>query len=457
MAVNTEVKTVASLGFLYAIRMLGLFMVLPVMTVYGANYSGASAASLGLALGIYGLSQSLLQIPLGLCSDFIGRKPVIVGGLLIFALGSVVAALADSVTGLIIGRALQGAGAIASTTMALVADLTSEQNRSKAMAAIGASIGFSFMLAMVLGPAISGAWGLSGIFVVTALLALLGCLIVLFVVPTPKRIDASARRESGAVPALLWSTLRRLDLARLNFGIFVLHASLTALFVVVPGMLLARMQLPASAHWKIYLPLLLIAFLMAVPLMMMAERRQRSKEAFVLAVAALALALLFTALSPASAVYLLSGLFVFFIGFNLLEAQLPSMVSKTAPAGGKGTAMGIYSSAQFIGAFVGGSLGGWIAERWGLDALLLSLVVLTAAWFCVALSMPRLRNLSSLCLPARDSVAQLDLCAREGIEDAIYVREDQLLYLKVDRKRLDLDALHELLEAHRVDANSAQV
>ncbi|WP_275655670.1 MFS transporter [Agaribacterium haliotis] len=429
------------------VRMLGLFMVLPVMFIYGQDYCGASATTLGLALGIYGLSQALLQIPLGLLSDLIGRKLVIVLGLLVFIIGSIVAACAESVWGLILGRALQGCGAIASTVMALLADLTTDKNRSKAMAAIGASIGFSFVLAMVLGPVLAAKGGLSTIFVVTAGLGSVALILALCLVPQVKQLN-SPRRDSMAVPALFLSSFLNPALARLNVGIFVLHAVMTAVFVVVPSLLVSSLGLPAKEHWQLYLPLMLVAFVLAVALMMRAEKAGRAKFAFIGAVACLALSLFAFAFGYASTVFVLLSLSVFFVAFNLLEAMLPSLVSKMCPAGGRGTAMGIYSSSQFLGAFCGGVAGGYLFDSGAEVAVFVVAGLCVVLWLLLALPMKAPEAAHSLSYAVSNSIVDVDLLALDGVSDVIYVEDEAQLYLKVDKSRLDMSLLEQHLAAH---------
>ena len=442
---KSELRTVTSLALLYAIRMLGLFMVLPVLSVAGLSYEAATAATLGLALGIYGLTQACFQIPLGLLSDFIGRKPVILIGLALFAVGSLVAAFSTSVYGLIIGRALQGSGAIASTIMALVADLTSEESRTKAMAAIGASIGLSFTLSLILGPALSSWIGLDGLFIIAFVFSLLGVALLLFAVPSPASLGRT-HRDSGAIPALLAKTFVKPDLARLNIGIFVLHAVLTAMFVAVPSLLVERVGLDVEQHWKIYCPVLLLSFIGMVPLMIMAEKKGKAKEAFISAILLLSIA--FFAFANVGATSFILVLFLFFVAFNLLEAMLPSMVSKLAPAGSKGTAMGLYSTWQFMGAFVGGALGGLLVSRFGHALLFYICSAACVFWAVVAMFMVRPKQLSSMCFKVGPLVNELDITSFKGVEDAVYVADDGLLYLKVDKKQLDLVGLRAAVDKY---------
>ena len=375
----TERRALAGLASLYVFRMLGLFMVLPVLSLYGTDYQGSTPALLGLALGAYGLSQALLQIPLGVLSDRWGRKPVIYLGLAVFALGSMVAALTDSVFGLIAGRILQGAGAIAAATMALAADLTRDENRGKAMAVIGASIGVAFVLAVVLGPLIASFGGLSAIFWLTALLALLGMLLVWRLVPTPQ---ASARRapRKGDFSRLLAQG----DVWRLVCGVFFLHLLLTMLFVPLPILLVDQLQLPSEQHWKLYGPLMLGAFVLMLPLMRLAEKRSKVPAAMRLAL----LGLVFggVALMPeVHGGWIILCLGLFFLAFNLLEALLPAQLTRIAPAECRGAATGLYATMQFLGAFVGGSLSGVVFGQGGAGAvatLALGVLVLwSLAWW----------------------------------------------------------------------------
>jgi MFS family permease len=378
-----ERRTVGSLALLYSFRMLGLFMVLPLLALYAADMPGATPLLIGLALGIYGLTQALLQIPFGWLSDQVGRKPVIIGGLLLFALGSVVAAMADSVTGIVIGRALQGAGAIASTVMALVADLTSEEQRTKAMAMVGMSIGLSFAVALILGPAVASSGGLSAVFWFTAALAVAGIVIVALLVPTPPAVGLE-HADVGTRPDLVARSMRDPGLLRLNFGVFALHFILMASFLVVPGFLEQTAELHRDHHWWVYLPALLLSIAGMVPMMILAERGGRSRETFLLGIALVVVAIAMLGFSPTVFMFYF-GLWLFFVGFNYLEATLPSLVSKTVFAGGKGTAMGVFSTCQFLGAFAGGAVGGWVLQQAGVSGLIATCLALGALWWLVAL------------------------------------------------------------------------
>ncbi|MFL0809912.1 MAG: MFS transporter [Agarilytica sp.] len=422
--------------------MLGLFMVLPVLMLYGSDYAGASPMLLGLALGIYGFTQACFQIPLGLLSDLIGRKPVIIAGLVLFALGSVVAAMAESVEALILGRALQGSGAIASAIMAMVADLTSEENRTKAMAAIGASIGLSFSVAMILGPALAAAWGLGGVFVLSAVLSGIGIAIVLFIVPTPQ--NKNAHRDVATTPALFLRTARNIELLRLDWGIFALHAILMACFVSVPELLETTLGLAREKHWMFYLPVLFLAFLGMLPLMIFAEKRRQIKPVFLLAISLIGLSSALLFLYYQNAYVFVTLMLVFFLAFNLLESMLPSLVSKIAPAGTKGTAMGIYSTSQFLGAFIGGLAGGWVAQYNSSADVFMLVVGLALVWVAIAFGMTPPQHLSRVCLAFQQEGDFSGAGDIDGVEELFFSEEESLLYMKIDKRCLDLEGFEAL-------------
>jgi predicted MFS family arabinose efflux permease len=380
-----ELRAAASLAAVFSVRMLGLFMVYPVFAAFARHLAGATPYRIGVALGIYGLSQGLLQIPFGVLSDRIGRKVMIVLGLIVFAAGSAVAASASTIDGMIVGRLLQGAGAIGSVVLALVADLTAEKSRTKAMALVGMTIGFSFLVAIVTGPAVAGWVGVGGIFWLMAALAPVGIAITLFAVPAPP--PPHVQPDSETVPALIRASLRNPQLLRLNFGIFALHAMLTASFLVVPALLRDTLGVSSRDQWLVYLPVLLVSVAVMVPAIITAERQHRVKGALVIAVAAMAMSQLMLAVGGADAYVLLAGLVLFFSGFNIMEASLPSLVTKTAPAGATGTATGIYSSSQFLGIFAGGVVGGWVHQAAGTAAVFLFAAAVAIAWLLVAATM----------------------------------------------------------------------
>jgi MFS family permease len=325
-----EFRAAGSLAAVFSVRLLGLFMIYPVFAAYAQDLKGATPYLIGEALGIYGLSQGLLQIPFGLLSDRLGRKAMIVFGLILFGVGSAVAAVSSSIGGVIIGRALQGAGAVGSVILALVADLTTEENRTKAMAVIGITIGASFMVALVAGPIVANFVGVSGIFWLMVGLALLGIAITQFVVPNPRQVRV--HRDAEAVPALIGAVLRDKQLLRLDFGIFALHAMLTASFLVVPSLLRDTLDMPVQNQWIVYLPVLLLSIAVMVPAIIVAEKHRRMKGVFVSAVAALVVSQMMLYVGAGNLFVVLAALVVFFSAFNVKEASLPSLITKAAPA-----------------------------------------------------------------------------------------------------------------------------
>jgi predicted MFS family arabinose efflux permease len=376
-----ERRAVGALALLYSFRMLGLFMVLPLLALYAADIPGATPLMIGLALGAYGLTQALLQIPLSWLSDRVGRKPVIVAGLLLFAVGSLVAAMADSLPGIVFGRFLQGAGAIAGTVMALAADLTSEEQRTKGMAVIGASIGVSFALALVLGPMLASAGGLSAVFAVTAVLAISGIFVVWLIVPAPGQ---SQSQQQGVQRGQLLRALTDPAVVPAYVGVFSLHYILMASFLVVPGVFESVLALPREDHWQVYLPILALSVAGMLPLMRLAERNGYLRETLLGTIILVFVAVSGLVLLRAPMAYYIA-LLGFFIGFNYLEATLPSLVSKAAPATMKGTAMGVFSTCQFLGAFAGGIAGGWTLEVWGLTGLAVACLIPGIFWLLLAL------------------------------------------------------------------------
>lgn len=399
----------------------------------------------GLALGIYGLTQSLLQIPYGMLSDRFGRKPMIAIGLLIFAAGSLLAADADSIYEVIAGRALQGSGAIAAVLMALAADLSREEHRLKMMGFIGVSIGFAFAIAMVSGPILSQLVGLSGIFITTAILALCALVILFVWVPNPKQ--SIFHRDTQTNPTQFGKVLKDTQLLRLDFGILILHMVLMATYVAFPLMLLNQAGLPAADHWKLYLPVFLISVLLMVPFIIYAEKKRRIKQVFVGAIGVLAVAELNLAFGDTSVLHLAVTMTIFFTAFNLLEASLPSLISKISPADRKGTAMGVYSSSQFMGAFIGGWAGGICYDFAGAQAVYLLSSFALLIWLLLAYSMKNPRYVSTYLLkigkiaPAEINQMVSTLVSVQGVAEAVIEADEGIAYLKVELHALDKNTL----------------
>ncbi len=442
----TERRAAISLAGIFSTRMLGLFMILPVFALYSEELSGATPFLIGLAIGIYGLTQGIFQIPFGMLSDRIGRKPVIYMGLTIFVIGSVVAAMSDSIVGVIIGRALQGGGAIAAAVMALAADLTREEHRLKAMALIGISMGISFSIAMVIGPIIDGLFGVSGIFWITAGLAIVSMLILAFVVPNP--VESRFHRDAEPVPSQFKNVLADRELLRLDYGIFALHMILMASFVAVPLALAEKSGLPSESHWIVYLIVMVVAFIGMVPFIIIAEKKRRMKQVFTGAIVVLMVSLWGLALFEYSLYGMVISLLLFFLAFNLLEASLPSLVAKIAPPDKKGTAMGVYTSSQFLGAFVGGVSGGWLYQHVGSESVFYFCAIAAAVWIMLAGTMKNPRYLASYMInvgevsetKARDLVTQMK--ATNGVAEVVVIREDGVAYLKIDSQVVDMDELN---------------
>jgi MFS family permease len=434
-----EFRAAGSLAAVFSVRLLGLFMIYPVFAAYARGLTGATPYLIGEALGIYGLTQGLLQIPFGLLSDRVGRKVMIVLGLILFAAGSAVAAMSHSIGGVIIGRALQGSGAVGSVILALVADLTTEDNRTKAMAMVGITIGASFMVALVAGPIVATFIGVAGIFWLMVGLAAVGIAITQFVVPSPRRVRV--HRDAETVPGLIGSVLRNGELLRLDFGIFALHAMLTASFLVVPGLLRASLHVTEHNQWIVWLPVLAVSVVVMVPAIIVAEKHRRMKGVFVAAVAALAASQAMLYLGAGNLIVLLAALVIFFSAFNVMEASLPSLITKAAPPDAKGTATGLYSSAQFLGIFVGGVAGGFVHQHGGSAAVFASTAVLAIIWLIAATTMAQPSYLTTRLVPIGDGHDAEGLAARlrqvAGVAEAVVIAEEKLAYLKVDSKRFD--------------------
>ncbi|WP_430881926.1 MFS transporter [Granulosicoccus sp. 3-233] len=437
-----ERRATWSLSLIYMVRMIGLFIVLPVFSLFGDHYSGSTPLLIGLAIGIYGLLQACLQIPFGMLSDRIGRKKVITLGLLLLAAGSIVAATSDSIHGVIVGRALQGAGAIAAALMALAADLTRDEQRTKVMASMGASIGFAFILALILGPVLIGWFSLDGLFWLTAASAVLAIIILHTLVPTPERCQYSA--DTGANLATMKRLLGHRQLLRLDMSIFMLHLIITAVFFAVP-LGLRDAGIASEKQWLVYLPAVLVAFGVMIPLIIWGERKAM-RAVLLLCVAGLTLTQMLFA-GPqllgfdAGAVWLFIGITTFFCFMNTLEALLPSLVSRLAPAAAKGSAMGIYSTSQFLGAFAGGAGAGWLYGLVGQSGLFAVVALLCLVWGLVlrGFQPPRKMTTHRRALSteerSRGKGLMVELESIPGVEEVVIAVDEGVAYLKVDKTR----------------------
>ncbi len=406
-------------------------MVMPVIAISAKNYPDYSAFLVGLAIGGYGLTQALLQIPMGVLSDKIGRKPVIAGGLVIFAIGSIVAATADSLAWVVVGRLLQGGGAIAGAIMALAGDLSRESQRPKVMAIIGVSIGFSFYLALLLGPIIAGNFGLSGIFLMTGILACLCILLVLFVVPNAQKI--APKGDTLPVIEDLKSLFLHPQLIRLNISVLLLHMLITLLFVQIP-VFLVDLNWPLSTHWKAYSLVLVVSVLGLIGLIALATKRKQAVMQFSVAGLAVVFALLI--FGQHSIIYLMILVSLFFTCFNYLEANFPAMVSNIAPAGKKGSAMGVYASFQFFGAFIGGVLSGSIGELLGIKWVFVLASILCCIWLLLIRGLRATNRLKRYTLKTNRQTSDLtiqQLSKLEGVVDITLAPDEQVMYLKAEQ------------------------
>ena len=446
-----ELRATFSLALVFALRMFGMFSILPVLSIYAQQLpGGASPFLVGVALGIDGLAQAILQIPFGLLSDRFGRKPVIYIGLGLFAVGSFIAAGASDIYFIILGRLVQGTGAVAAAVIALTADLTREEHRAKAMAVIGMSIGVTFGASMVIGPALAHWIGVAGIFAMTGIFAVGAMTVIRFVVPDPQASRVHADAET--IPGQIMTVLTHPELQRLDFGIFSLHAAMRGLFVVVPLALVNIGNLPVSEHWKVYLPVMGISFLAVIPAIILAETRNKMKPVFCGAVGLLFVSTLTMAVFMQNFIGIVVALFLFFLAFNLLEATLPSLVSKVAPAGSKGTAIGVYNSFQFLGLFLGGALGGFMAQHVGSASVFAFTAGICIFWLMLALSMqpPQAVRTRMYHVPEISDAQARTLSDRlvklDGVVEAVVNAAEGVAYLKVRMGDWDEQRARELIE-----------
>lgn len=446
----TEKRATSGLAAIFGLRMLGMFLILPVFALYAAHLPGGQNYTLvGLTLGMYGLTQALLMIPFGMASDRIGRKRVIIFGLIVFALGSFMAALASDIYWTIAGRALQGAGAISAVVTAMLADLTREEQRTKAMATIGSTIGIAFAISLIAGPALGHLIGVPGIFAMTGVLALAAIAVVLYWIPNPS--DTHYHADASANPARLKDVLRNPQLLRLDFGIFALHAAQMAMFVVVPVALL-NSGLALDRHWAVYLSVLVGSFALMVPAIIYGEKRGKMKPVFITAVALMLASQVGLAFGIDHLWGIIAALFFYFVAFNLLEASLPSLVSKLAPVSAKGTAMGVYNTAQALGLFVGGVAGGWLAQHYGFAAVFIFCGVLMSAWLLASLSMktpPAIKTRMFNVGVMNSEQAELlsgKLARVQGVVEAAVLADEGVAMLKIQRTGWDESAARAILQ-----------
>lgn len=449
----TPLERRASMGLagIFGLRMLGMFLILPVFAIYARTLPGGDNHILiGLALGIYGLTQAILQLPFGMASDRFGRKPVIYFGLALFAIGSFVAFSAHDIYWIIAGRSIQGAGAISAAITALLADLTREEHRTKAMAMIGTTIGMTFAVSMAVSPLVYQAIGVPGMFALTGILSIAAIFVVAKMIPDPK--TSLFHSDTEVSKAKLSGVLRNPQLLRLNFGIFSLHAAQMAMFVIIPAAIIASGNLPESQHWKIYLPVMVIAFVLMVPLIIYGEKKGKLKNVFVAAIALLLISQLLFAVLIASFWGTVATLLLFFTAFNILEASLPSLVSKIAPVSAKGTAMGVYNTSQSLGLFTGGAMGGVLASYGGHSTVFIFGAAMSAIWLLLAFTMKAPPAVRSKMYPVKQmdesaakSLSQ-QLSGLQGVFEVVVIGSEGVAYLKTNLNGFDEESVLKLVE-----------
>ena len=439
-----ERRSTFALSSIFALRMLGLFMIIPVFSVAGQSYQYATPTLIGLAVGVYGLTQAILQIPFSLIADRYSRKPLVVLGLLLFALGGAIAAMSETIYGVIIGLAIAGGGAVSAVVMALLADVTREEQRTKAMAMMGMSIGLSFVIAFSAGPWLTGLVGISGLFWVTTIMGLAAIAMLLLV---PKVTRHHRNFQQGYLPQLK-QVLKMGDVNRLHLSVFTLHLLLTAMFIYAPPQLIEYAGLPLSSHGWVYLPLLVLSLFFAFPSIILAEKYRKMRGIFLTAIGGIILGLIVMIFGFESKYILLIGLGLFFIAFNVMEALLPSWLSKAAPIQSKATAMGVNASSQFLGAFFGGMIGGQLLL---LNNTAMGWSILTAVaiiWLLMSFGLAQPRYLSSMVfrLPEAKQTDEWtsQLLAIHGIEEVVVMSEQQVAYIKVDKQQIDDAARQQL-------------
>ena len=442
---SVEKRAILGVGGIFALRMIGLFMIVPVFSVYGDNYAHATPFLIGLAVGIYGLGQAIFQIPMSLAADKFPRKPIIFLGLILFALGGIIAANATDIYEVIIGRALAGSGAVSAVLMALLADVTREEVRTKAMATMGLTIATSIMLAFAFGPLLVGSLGISGLFWLTAGFAVLAMLL-LFFVPTPLRV-LQHNLDNKSIGRQLSDVLKIADLNRLHIGIFALHLTMTAIFVILPHQLNEVMGLSVRQQGLVYLPLLFIGFAVALPFIIIAEKKRKMRQVFLGAIALMTAALALLAIGSQVGVGIILGLLLYFMGFNLLEATIPSWISKRAPVANKATAMGLNSSSQFFGAFVGGAMGGLLLTQpnllaWGILAVIMGASLL----LIIPIADPPYLSSTTVTIPKDINIQDWSrqMLAVDGVDELVVMAKEQVAYLKLDKTQLTDSSRQEL-------------
>ena len=436
----TELRATVSLASIYGLRMLGMFLLLPIFAIYAEKLDGGSNHTLiGVALGAYGLMQVLLQLPFGIASDKYGRKKVIYVGLILLAIGSVVAAVSHDIVMVIVGRSIQGAGAISAVVTALVADSTREEHRTKAMAMIGATIGLTFAVSLVAAPLLNQWIGVPGIFWMTGVLSILAIGVVKYAVPDP--LHSQFHSDAQTAPGKIKDVLRNAQLLRLNFGTFCLHGAQMAMFIVVPFALKETSGMSENQHWKVYLPVLLASFALMIPAIIYAEKRAKLKPVFIGAVALMLVAQIAFALNIHIFWGIVASLFVYFVAFNILEASLPSLISKMAPAAYKGTAMGVHNTAQSFGMFLGAVMGGYLSHKIGYSAVFVFCAVLMGVWLLLAFGMKTPPSIKTKMYhvdkldAAKASILSAKISQIAGVYEVVAIAAESTMIVKINNQQ----------------------
>ncbi|MBK4775792.1 MFS transporter [Candidatus Pantoea edessiphila] len=446
---TTELRTSVGLGIVFSLRMLGMFMVLPVLTTYGMLLQHANKTLIGIAIGIYGFTQAIFQIPFGLISDRVGRKPMIIFGLSLLMVGSLISANSNSIWSVIIGRALQGSGAISAVIMALLSDLTREQNLSKVTACIGINFGITFAIAIIISPIVTNAFGLHSLFWIIAFLSIICFFIVIYFVPIETNHKFIINREIGVVQNSFFKVLRNYKLIKLNISIFCLHTLLMCILIVLPHQF-ELLGIPISNHWKIYLITMLIAFASVIPIIIFTEINRFTKQVFLIGIMTILIAeiLLHSFLNYFWTIII--GLQLFLIAFSLLEAIIPSWVSKESPLGYKGTAMGFYSTSQFLGVAFGSSIGGWIFGHFDAQAVFLYCILVSVVWLIICLNMSEPLYIISMRIKLNDKILAISnleqkIKQQKGVFETLIIPEEKSLYIKIDNKLTDRSKIEKFL------------
>nr|BET44598.1 MAG: MFS transporter [Candidatus Aschnera chinzeii] len=446
---SQELKITFGLGIVFTIRIFGIFMILPIITIYGKQLPDANNFLVGIAIGIYGITQVIFQIPYGLMSDKFNRKTIIIIGLIIYLLGSTIATVVHSIWGIIIGRALQGTSAISSTIMALLSDLTSEENMSKAVALIGISFGITFIIAIVAGPIIGNIVGLHGMYGIISITTLLGIIVAYITIPSHHTI--SVNYETNFVKQQIKKIINNYQLIKFNIGIFFLHTILMLNFIVIPFIMI-NANIAIYNHWKIYLITLLISFIIVMPIIIYTEKYKIIKKILLIFTGIIAISEIFLFFSNHRISLLCVGIQLFFIAFNVMEVLLPSLSARTAPLGCKGTAMSIYSISQFLGVSLGGGLGGICLDLYNnIELICFISFLLSICWILINYTISPITYCNNIRISISHNTndfldLQKKLINLNGVKDVLLDRKNYYAYLKIDKNITNIKIINNFIK-----------